>query len=148
MAFFILELIFLSFSFRSSQNLNDSRSLNNYPATISGSLPNRQPSNPNLLNNASSQYGQHYGQMPPHQQQQHQQHPMYHQHVQQQQMLLYQQQQQQYLYSQHNTSSDNGERFYQNLNVYRNQELQNGSLHENSVNSAVKSKVLSPQQER
>lgn len=86
--------------------------------------------------------------MPPHQ---HQQHPMYHQHVQQQQMLLYQQQQQQqqqYLYSQHNQSADSGERFYQNLNVYRNQELHNGSLHENSMNSSVKGKVLSPQQER
>ncbi|KAK7595248.1 hypothetical protein V9T40_013073 [Parthenolecanium corni] len=130
---------------RSSQNLNDNRSLNNYPATISGSLPNRQPSNPNLSNNASSQYGQNLGQMPHHLQ--HQQHPMYHQHQQQQQQQQ-QQQHQQFLYSQHNTLSDNGERFYQNLNVYRNPEFQNSSVHENSINSATKTKILSPQQER
>lgn len=92
-----------------------------------------------------------------------QQHPMYHQHV-QQQMLLHQQQQQQqhqhqqhqqqpqqHQYLQHNNSvTDTGERFYQNLSVYRNHthEMTNGVLHEGMSNVTPKGKLLSSPQDR
>lgn len=129
------------FVLRSSQNLNDSRSLSNYPQNVTPNLPNRQPSNPNLLQNnvPSPHYQQYYNQMAQ------QQHPMYHQHVQQQQMLLHQQQQQ-YLHA-HQNNGD-GERFYQNLNVYRSHEMQNGQVPDGTGNATMKGKVLSPQQDR
>lgn len=93
--------------------------------------------------------------------QQAQQHPMYHQHVQQQQqILLQQQQQQQYLHTPNNVGSgnqnsnadNNGERFYQNLSIYRNQDMQNGYVSENLNNSGTlhggTAKMLSPQYDK
>lgn len=111
------------------------------PPTGGGTLGPRQASNPSLGPN----------QQPPHhhpayQQHMHQQQLMQQQHQQQQlQQQQYQQQQQQQLQQQQGSpSGENGERFYQNLSIYRNQEIQNGFIPQGSG----RGKLPSPQDER
>ncbi|KAL1139052.1 hypothetical protein AAG570_009113 [Ranatra chinensis] len=124
---------------RSSQNLTEPRS-NTLPPNNIGP---RHPSNPNLMPNnhpnpqqiISMQHQQQsiYQQSPT-------QHPnMTHTHPQnyQQHPIMMQQQ--------NSPVGDNGERFYQNLSIYRNQETHNGYLPNSSVG---RGKMPSPQDER
>lgn len=114
--------------FRSSQNLTEHRS-GTLPAGGAGpsNLVTRQASNPSLGP----------------------QHMAYQQHMHQQQQLMLQQQQQQQQYNQqqqqqNSPSGENGERFYQNLSIYRNQEIQNGFIPQGSG----RGKLPSPQDDR
>uniref|UniRef100_A0A023F3L1 Putative actin filament-binding protein afadin n=3 Tax=Triatoma infestans TaxID=30076 RepID=A0A023F3L1_TRIIF len=128
---------------RSSQNLTDHR-----PNTLPGNhIGPRQPSNPNLIPN---NYGGHqppYG--PPNQQplSPYQQHHLAHtsqppyQHHQPPQHIHQPPNPQQ----QNSPVGDNGERFYQNLSIYRNQEVHNGYPPHNGIG---RGKLPSPQDER
>ncbi|XP_073971174.1 adherens junction formation factor afadin isoform X13 [Rhodnius prolixus] len=130
---------------RSSQNLTDHR-----PNTLPGNhIGPRQPSNPNLIPNNYGGHQSPYG--PPNQQplSPYQQHHLTHpgnqqpyQHHQPPQHIH----QLPSIQQQNSPVGDNGERFYQNLSIYRNQEVHNGyPPHHNGVG---RGKLPSPQDER
>ncbi|KAG8268647.1 adherens junction organization [Homalodisca vitripennis] len=136
----------------SSQNLTDHRG-SNLPPNGGGNLGGRQASNPSLAQtqppHPHTAYQQHVHQQQQQlllqQQQQHQQQQQqHHQQQQQQQQQQHHQQQHQQHQQQNSPSGENGERFYQNLSIYRNQEIQNGFIPQGSG----RGKLPSPQDDR